>query len=323
MTLTTHHLTFHASAMTALALDEQAGSQMRGAIVGALWGRFCANKAAPRCADCPLSAVVNGLPLCPVAQLVAPMREAGEAGGEQRPRPYVTRPPVGGRYAPGESFCFGLALFGAAAQLFPYVIMAAQLIEEAGLGRPLAEERGRRGRIVIERIDAVHPLTGVEQTLYRRGGGQVKVPGLPVTGADVQAYAAGLPMDRLMLRFVTPLRLIEDGRLVKQLRVRVLMQRLIWRLDELTRAYGDAPGVDRRGLVALADGVEVVEDGLRWVDVVSYSTRTHQRAPIGGLVGTAVLAGELGPLRELLVWGMLVHVGKNAVKGDGWYWLSG
>jgi hypothetical protein len=29
--------------------------------------------------------------------------------------------------------------------------------------------------------------------------------------------------------------------------------------------------------------------------------------------------GSLGALREALVWGSLIHVGKNAVKGDGWY----
>ena len=45
-------------------------------------------------------------------------------------------------------------------------------------------------------------------------------------------------------------------------------------------------------------------------------------AVVGGLVGQDTLAGELAPLRELLVWGSLIHVGKNAVKGDGWYTIA-
>ena len=49
----------------------------------------------------------------------------------------------------------------------------------------------------------------------------------------------------------------------------------------------------------------------------------RQRTPIGGLVGQVTLAGDLAPLRELLVWGSLIHVGKNAVKGDGWYMIMG
>jgi CRISPR-associated endoribonuclease Cas6 len=65
--------------------------------------------------------------------------------------------------------------------------------------------------------------------------------------------------------------------------------------------------------------VMVVNEQTHWVDVVSYSSRTRERTPIGGLIGQVTLAGDLGGLRELLVWGSLVHVGKNAVKGDGWY----
>ncbi len=80
MTLTTHHLIFTAETVTPLALEAQSGAALRGAISNALWDRFCANKAAPTCAGCPLVQV------CPVAALVAPMRAEDEKGGDQRPR---------------------------------------------------------------------------------------------------------------------------------------------------------------------------------------------------------------------------------------------
>ena len=41
--------------------------------------------------------------------------------------------------------------------------------------------------------------------------------------------------------------------------------------------------------------------------------------PIGGLQGKVTFVGDLEPFRELLTWGELVHVGKSAVKGNGWY----
>jgi len=316
MTLTTHHLDIQATAVTPLELDDQAGSQVRGALVGALWSRFCANQAAPTCAACPL------LTACPVAALVAPMREAGETGGEQRPRPYVVRPPAGRRYHPGEPLAIGLALIGQAAQLFPYVVMAVHQVEQHGLGRPLAVNAGRRGKLQIETIDAINPLTGQRQRLYARGTGQVKAPGLTITAAEVVQAARALPSDHLTLQFRTPLRLIEQERLVRRFALRPFVQRLAWRLDELGRAYGAGPlAPDRVLLDEAAAAVQVADDRTRWVDVVSYSTRTRQRTPIGGLVGAVTLAGELAPLRELLVWGSLIHVGKNAVKGDGWYEL--
>jgi hypothetical protein len=314
MTLTTHHLTFTATAQTPLELDEQAGSQLRGALVGALWERFCVNKAAERCADCPL------LQVCPVAALIAPMRAEGEPGSEQRPRPYVTRPPTGGRYAEGETLRFGLALFGAAAALFPYVVLAAQELEHTGIGRPLGANRGRRGQLQITAIASTHPLTGATQPLYGIGAPQVQLPELAVTAEDVAAFAASLPTDTITLQLQTPLRLIDGDRLVKRLTLRPLLQRLMRRLDDLSMAYGSGPlDIDFHALLDITERVTVVEDCTRWVDVISYSSRQRGRTPIGGLLGEITFAGDLAPLRELLVWGSLVHVGKNAVKGDGCY----
>jgi hypothetical protein len=322
MTLTTHHLEFTSTAVTPLELDDQAGASIRGALVGGLWDRFCANKAAPTCADCPLVRV------CPVAALVAPMREDGESGGEQRPRPYTVRPPLGARrYAPGVALRFGLTLIGQAAQLFPYVVMAAQEIEQSGLGRRLGANAGRRGALQIDAIAAVNPLTGVQQPLYQRGHTQVRAPGLPLDAADVAAMAAALPCDRLTLQFRTPLRLTEkrDGqtRLVHRFEARPFFARLAWRLDQLAQAYGAGQAISNyQALPALVEQVQVADDQTRWVDVVSYSSRTRSRTPIGGLIGQVTLEGDLAPLRELLVWGSLVHVGKNAVKGDGWYTIA-
>ncbi|MFN8505705.1 CRISPR system precrRNA processing endoribonuclease RAMP protein Cas6 [Kouleothrix sp.] len=320
MTLTTHHLEFTASATTPLELDDQAGGAIRGALVGGLWERFCANRAAPSCAACPL------LRVCPVAALIAPMRDDGESGGEQRPRPYTVRPPLGGgrRYAAAERFGFGLTLIGQAAQLFPYVVMAAQAVEQTGLGRRMGANGGRRGGLQIEAIAAVDPLAGTQAPLYTRGRPQVHAPGLPIDAAAVAAYAASLPADRLTLHFRSPLRLTEkrDGqtRLVRRFDPRPFFARLAWRLDELARAYGDEPyPADHRELLAFAEAVRVADDQTRWVDVVSYSSRTRSRTPIGGLIGHVTLEGSLAPLRELLVWGSLIHVGKNAVKGDGYY----
>jgi len=321
MTFTTHHIEFTAAAVTPLELADQAGSAIRGALVGGLWGRFCTNKAAPACAACPL------LQVCPVAALVAPMRAEGEPGGAQRPRPYVVQPPNGRRYAPGAELTFGLTLIGQAALLFPYLVMAAQAIEQAGLGRPLAANGGRRGLLRLTQIAAVHPLTGARQPLYTAGRGQVQAPGLPVTADDVAAYAAALPSDRLTLHLLTPLRLTEkrDGatRLVHRFDPQPFFARLAWRLDELARAYGGGPrAIDRDALPDAAAQVRVAADQTRWVDVVSYSSRTRARTPIGGLVGQVTLDGDLAALRELLVWGSLIHVGKNAVKGDGWYRIA-
>lgn len=316
MNLITHHLVFTATALTPVALGEQSGSAIRGAIAGALWERFCVNKAAPTCNDCPL------LKICPVGALLAPMRDDEQKGSDQRPRPYVTRPPRDGArtYAPGETLHFGIALFGSATAFYPYVVMAVHELERGGLGMRLPNLGGRRGALRLSAIAAVNPLTGDRQMLSTADNGVIQEPALPIGAAEVRAYAARLPSEQITLRFETPLRLIEQDRLVKRIALRPLIQRLMRRLDDLCIAYGDGPlNLDFRALLAIAEGVQVVEDRTRWVDVVSVSHRYGRRTPIGGLIGSATFAGDLGPLRELLVWGSLVHVGRNCVKGDGWY----
>ena len=315
MTLTTHHLEFTAVAATPVELDAQAGAQVRGALVEALWGRFCANHAAPTCGACPL------LRVCPVAALIAPMREEGETGGEQRPRPYVVRPPdAPRRYDPGDSLRFQLGLFGPAALLFPYVVMAAQGVAQGGMGRRLPENGGQRGALRLTEIAAVSPLGTDRQILYQSDQHHVQSPGLPVTAAEVVAAAEALPADRLTLHFLSPLRLIERGQLMHTFALRPFVQRLKERLDQLVTAYGDGTTLPRLDFDALAEAVRVPHDATRWVDLVNYSSRQRRGLPLGGLVGAVTLAGDLPPsLRTLLVWGSLIHVGKNCVKGDGWY----
>lgn len=96
------------------------------------------------------------------------------------------------------------------------------------------------------------------------------------------------------------------------------------RLDDLSRAYGNGPlALDFRGLLAIAEQVTTTVDQTRWVNVVSVSARQQRRTPVGGLVGSATFSGPLAPLRDLIVWGSLIHVGRNAVKGDGWYTPTG
>ena len=43
---------------------------------------------------------------------------------------------------------------------------------------------------------------------------------------------------------------------------------------------------------------------------------------MGGLVGEVTLEGELGPFLPWLVWGTLVHVGKDAAMGNGQFRLE-
>jgi hypothetical protein len=158
----------------------------------------------------------------------------------------------------------------------------------------------------------------------------VQMPDIPVTHEQVMQMAnermgewrmaRGNP--RLEIRFLTPTRIIDRGRIVHQPYFRPLFQRLMERLSALSREFSDTPldeGLKYR-LIGLAEGVELVEDETRWVELESYSTRRRAKSPIGGFVGTAVYqASDWAPFLPWLIWGTVTHVGKDAVKGNGWY----
>lgn len=330
--LTAYHLRYTIQATEPLELEQHPGSALRGALFQALLNRFCANQEAKECASCPL------VQTCPVSALVAPLRDE-HPRGRDLPRPFVVRPPLiaaaaemeGLRLETGQQVTFGLTLIGRAGKLFPYVVLAAQGMARNGLGRALREHRWRRGRFVVERIEAVHPFTGAQATLFERGRQQVRSPDLAITAADVITRAAKLPDGALSLRFLTPTRLTADGVLVPRPEPSTLLQRLAERMDALEREYapgqppasGAAPAPGRWYHVAELARLQLEACDVRWVDAKSYSNRQGRALPIGGFVGTATYTGEMTPaLRELLVWGEVLHVGKNSAKGDGWYQIE-
>ena len=314
---TTHQLHFTCEVQTLILLNEHQGSAIRGALFYALRNQFCYSKKTKNCGECAIWAT------CPICFLVATRNPEGKRGVDV-PRPYVIEPPLDGktRYEPGETLEFGLTMFAQALSFFPYVVLGSQALERGGLGKKLRREDGRwrRGTFAIREIGALNRLSGERQPVLRTGDTMVSVPELPVTNEQVLARAAQLPRNRITLVFKTPTRIIERSKLQHHPTFRPLIQRLHGRLRDLTREFTDTPWeFDFRQVMAQAEAVQVVDDRTRWVELDSYSTRLGRATPRGGLVGRVTFAGDLEPFLPWLVWGEIVHVGKDAVKGNGWY----
>jgi hypothetical protein len=198
--------------------------------------------------------------------------------------------------------------------------------DREGFGKPSRSDRTpRRGTARVTRIDALHPLTGETGPVLRPNSRTVNVPALPITHADVLAVAERLPVSGdITLHFITPMRLVDHEQLVKVPYFRPLLHRLIERVKSLAENFGGGPvPYDIRALRDLADGVALVENHTSWLDLKGYSTRLGREQMIGGLVGRATYrATDWTPFRPWLVWGTILHAGKNAVKGDGWFGIE-
>jgi len=257
----------------------------------------------------------------------------------------------------GERMEFGLTLYAQALQLFPYVVLAVGEFEQGGIGRRVQQPYGRwrRGTLTIQEAWAENPLTGERQPVMRAGDKMVQVPDVPITHHQVQEWARAraengewrmengewrmedggtcstilhssfyiLHSSFCILHFLTPTRIVERGRLVKPegFRFQPFFQRLMERLEALSRDFSDTPlrFADPRGLIEAAGRVRVVENRLVWEELRSYSTRRQAESPTSGFTGSVVLeADDWSPFLTWLVWGQFTHVGKDAVKGNGW-----
>lgn len=340
--LVVYNLSFTLRAKEQIAFDRYAGSALRGALMEALEQRCHTPGEAWSCPPCALGT------LCPIASLIAPTQETATRGHDL-PRPLVLRPPLADDpvkhgdtrpltpalvFEPGQCFRIGYVLIGNASRYFSTLVLATRAMEHIGAGRPLHTNKGRRGRFVIEGIEAVNPFTQRRAVLY--GSGQLQIGPLvgAITEEDVIRRATRLSDRQITLQFLTPTRLTNDGKLVHVPDPGILLQRLAERLDALTQAYGmpstdieetrrkDRSSDDQEGWYAIAktSQTHLADCQVTWVDTKSYSSRQQRSLPIGGFVGKATVQGSLSHrLRQLLAWGELLHVGKNVMKGDGWY----
>jgi len=215
---------------------------------------------------------------------------------------------------------------GNATRSLPYFVLAVPEAgrEGAGIGR---------GRFALEQIDAEHPIAGSSEVL-KKGEKVVRPPAAMISQDDIlhisnQIIASFTTKQaRLYLDFKTPLRLILDDHLIKSPDFGVIFAHILKRLDDLTIQYAGGfprPLDERQRLWNLANSVRLVESQTSWVDVRSGSSRTGQPTWISGLVGRACYSAPLETWQELmpwLVWGQIVLVGKDVVKGNGFFLIN-
>jgi len=127
--------------------------------------------------------------------------------------------------------------------------------------------------------------------------------------------------ERVEIALLTPLRLVEAGRLVgpEALRPRHLLLSLLRRVSTLAERHGPAPlALDYRALKKRAAAAEFASSALRWVEWARYSGRQQALLQMGGLLGKLSFPLEgLEPFWPFLALAPWVHVGKGATMGLG------
>jgi hypothetical protein len=267
--------------------------------------------------------------VCPYTAVFQPfVPEGSEKISKNRdiPRPFVIKPPLETKetYLPGERLSFDVVLVGKIKEYLPYFIVTFKELSQAGLGRD-------RAPVELVGVDYVG-RDGVEVPVYTREDNLVRPPTEAISWADLCAThgsnngSMNSPQDgaanatRVTLRFLTPTMLRADGMLARRPTFGPLAKRLRDRINALSYFYcGEGLDIDFKAFGSEADKICTVHDSTSWVESSRYSRRRQVNHDLSGFTGEVTFAGELAPFLPYLKLGEYVHVGKNAVFGNGWY----
>jgi len=340
-----HHFRFHLEPKAPLHMPAcNKGNVIRGGFGSTFRRIVChANCREPETCDlrnvCPYTAVFQ--PFVP---------EGSEKISKNRdiPRPFVIKPPLETKetYLPGERLSFDVVLVGKIKDFLPYFIVTFKELSQAGLGR-------NRSPVELAGVDHVG-LDGASVPVYTRENNLVRPPASAISLTDLDASHVSInglknvrpdsradtlrprselaqvgpynanngagEVTRITLRFLTPTLLRADGALLRRPAFGPLAKRLRDRINALSYFYCDAGlDINFKAFGEAADKIVTTTNSTRWVESSRYSRRREVTHDLSGFVSEVTFEGELGMFLPYLKLGEYLHVGKNAVFGNGWY----
>jgi CRISPR-associated endoribonuclease Cas6 len=310
--------TFSLEAKDILLLPSYKGSTLRGGFGNAFRRIVCALKKTD-CSDCILKekCVYSYVFETPPPADTKIMKKYKAA-----PHPFVIEPPSEKRraYKPGDLMTFGLTLIGRAIDYLPYFIYTFDELGKIGIGK----DRGKYELKTVKSCGMKGASEGTTRSnvIYSSTTKTLKSISPASLSLDIEEDSS--PVSRpshLSLSFLTPTRLVYDGRLTLDLEFHMLVRQLLRRLSLLAYFHcdQDASGIDFKGLIERAKEVKTVKSGLRWYDWQRYSARQDTKLKMGGFVGEIEFEGDIEPFIPLIRAGEILHVGKGTGFGLGRY----
>lgn len=232
-------------------------------------------------------------------------------GTTHLPHPFILIPPLQNplNVAQGEIFFLELVLLEVALPALPYILLAFDKSGQIGMGQG-------KYFYTLDYVEGLH----IDQwhTIFHASQGQLNKTFSPCTLSFPQTFPSSI-----QLSTCTPLRIKQGGQYLSELPFSVLMRRILRRLDDLSRLYGDGGlAICIQDVLRQAETITSIASDLNWVEFRRYSNRQRQSLHLGGLEGRISYKGELAPFIPWLIWGEALHIGQATSFGFGKYYLS-
>ncbi len=279
------------------------GNIIRGAFGTILRKISCA-------ADCPGTNTCPRRAGCAYTRIFEPgSAKDGPSGLSDWPRPFVFRALhlTGKTILPGSTFHFDVHLFDLREPSTAYFVLTFAELAKSGLG----PRRGRATLLSVDQIDLFGEPIG---RLYQEAA---MVPQASVYPSSISS-AQPMHVNKLRISFLSPTELKYADSLAIRPDFSVVFARARDRVSTLNSLYGAEPWhIDYKALGQRAEQVRLTHCDVRNIKVERQSSRTGQRHPIGGFVGSAEYQGELTEFLPYLMAAEYTGIGRQTTFGNG------
>lgn len=225
------------------------------------------------------------------------------------PHPFIIEPPEKEKriYRVGESISFDFVLIGRAIEYLPYFIYTFEELGRRGIGRG-------RGKYKLKEVYTAQPLEhlrlySIEDKTFRVSKDYI------VKGSDIELPSVE---DTLTIELLTPLRLVANGSVAKDIEFHHIFRSVLRRISNLMYFHCDRElDVDFKGLIERAEKVKTVKKEISWYDWERYSFRQSARINMGGLIGSVSFEGCFEEFLPFIALGEYIHIGKGTGFGLG------
>lgn len=227
----------------------------------------------------------------------------------------------------GAHWRFELTLIGELAlRQIPAIVAAVQQGADQGMGRI-------RLRSLVRQVTARVPTGEIQLASERRTprgavltweNFRLEDVRLSITHADSLVGTLSEPVRAISPRYLSPMKVKEQGQWVERPELRAVMRAVVRRLRILSVVHGagEWPRESYGPLLDLAETVRLDHDETHWSSFSRYSKRSGEQ-DVEGFVGQCWYSGEdLRPLLPALWLGQWIHAGKSYIVGSGRYELA-
>lgn len=227
----------------------------------------------------------------------------------------------------GAGWRFELTLIGElAVRQTPAIVAAVQQGAERGMGRIRLHSRLRE--VTAQRPDRESVLATEQATtdgvVLTWSNFRLEDVWFSIAHANKLVESLTTPVRAISLRYLSPVKIKEQGQWVQRPHFSSVMRALVRRLRILSLVHGGGewPHESYGPLLDLAETVRLDHDETRWSGFTRYSHRSGEQ-DVEGFTGQAWYGGQdLRPLLPVLWLGQWLQIGKSYVVGGGRYELT-